>query len=81
LKPYPLREQILHLFHELSERLETRPYLCSDSFSAADLTLASLGGALVGITQDEGYGGYLPGLVKEGGDPEAIAYSQVQRHV
>jgi len=37
-----------------------RPYLCGDSFTAADLTFAALASIVVGIGRDDGFGAWMP---------------------
>lgn len=48
----------------MSERLEKgkHPYLCSNTFSIADLTFAALSAPLVGVTKEDGYGAWIPAL-------------------
>lgn len=53
-------------FEHLSRVLESGPpgpaYLVGNEFTAADLTLASLGALVVGVTQEDGYGAWVPSL-------------------
>ncbi|KAF9122923.1 hypothetical protein BGW39_009400 [Mortierella sp. 14UC] len=53
-------------FEHISRVLESGPpgpaYLVGNQFTAADLTLASLGGLVVGVTEEEGYGAWVPSL-------------------
>ncbi|KAF9280854.1 hypothetical protein BGZ74_002499 [Mortierella antarctica] len=51
-------------FEHLSRVLESGPpgpaYLVGNEFTAADMTLASLASLLVGVTQEDGYGAWVP---------------------
>jgi len=63
-------------FEHISRVLESGPpgpaYLIGNKFTAADLTLASLGGLLVGVSEEEGFGAWVP--KKESLRPEAAAF-------
>ncbi|KAG0284441.1 hypothetical protein BGZ96_011191 [Linnemannia gamsii] len=51
-------------FEHISRVLESGPpgpaYLVGNQFSAADLALASLGGLVVGVSEEDGYGAWVP---------------------
>ncbi|KAF9082572.1 hypothetical protein BGX23_012320, partial [Mortierella sp. AD031] len=58
------RDILKREFEHISRVLESGPpgpaYLIGNQFSAADLTLASLGGLAVGVTDEDGYGAWVP---------------------
>ncbi|KAF9186127.1 hypothetical protein BGZ51_005637 [Haplosporangium sp. Z 767] len=63
-------------FEHISRVLESGPpgpaYLVGNQFTTADMTLASLGGILVGVTNEDGYGAWVPRLTQL--RPEAQAF-------
>ncbi|GJJ75736.1 hypothetical protein EMPS_08094 [Entomortierella parvispora] len=63
-------------FEQISRVLESGPpgpaYLIGNQFTAADLTLASLGGLVVGVNEEDGYGAWIP--KKDNLRPEAVAF-------
>ncbi|KAG0203621.1 hypothetical protein BGX28_004144 [Mortierella sp. GBA30] len=68
-------------FEHISRVLESGPpgpaYLIGNQFTAADLTLASLGALIVGVGREEGYGAWVPRL--EQLRPEARAFCEELR--
>ncbi|KAF9926364.1 hypothetical protein FBU30_004028 [Linnemannia zychae] len=60
------RDIVKREFEHISRVLESGPpgpaYLIGNQFTAADLTLASLGGLIVGVNDDDGYGAWVPRL-------------------
>ncbi|KAF9145632.1 hypothetical protein BGX30_007756 [Mortierella sp. GBA39] len=60
------RDVLKREFEHLSRVLESGPpgpaYLVGNQFTAADLTLASLGGLAVGVTNEDGYGAWVPSI-------------------
>ncbi|KAG0377613.1 hypothetical protein BGX24_005775 [Mortierella sp. AD032] len=60
------RDILKREFEHISRVLESGPpgpaYLVGNQFTAADLTFASLGGLVVGVTEEEGYGAWVPKL-------------------
>ncbi|KAF9903202.1 hypothetical protein EC991_004068 [Linnemannia zychae] len=58
------RDILKREFEHLSRILESGPpgpaYLVGNQFTAADLTLASLAGLAIGVTEEEGYGAWVP---------------------
>ncbi|KAF9112536.1 hypothetical protein BGX27_003215 [Mortierella sp. AM989] len=75
------RDILRREFEHISRVLESGPpgpaYLVGNQFSAADLTLACLGAVVVGITQEDGYGAYVPPISQL--RPEAQAFCQEMR--
>ncbi|KAK5821964.1 hypothetical protein F5H01DRAFT_163425 [Linnemannia elongata] len=58
------RDILKREFEHISRVLESGPpgpaYLVGNQFTAADLTLASLGGLAVGVNEEDGYGAWVP---------------------
>ncbi|KAF8940748.1 hypothetical protein BGZ47_007627 [Haplosporangium gracile] len=58
------RDVLKREFEHISRVLESGPpgpaYLVGNQFTAADLTLASLGALVVGVTEEDGYGAWVP---------------------
>ncbi|KAF9948957.1 hypothetical protein BGZ72_009172 [Mortierella alpina] len=75
------KEILKREFEHISRVLESGPpgpaYLVGNQFTAADLTLASLGGAAVGIGREDGYGAWVPQLTSL--RPEARAFCEELR--
>ncbi|KAF8933021.1 hypothetical protein EDD21DRAFT_113141 [Dissophora ornata] len=75
------KEILKREFDQISRVLESGPagpaYLVGNQFSAADLTLSSLAGLVVGITQDDGYGAWVPSVSEF--RPEAQAFCEELR--
>ncbi|KAG9322539.1 hypothetical protein KVV02_003051 [Mortierella alpina] len=75
------KEILRREFEHISRVLESGPpgpaYLVGNQFTAADLTLASLGGAAVGIGREDGYGAWVPQLTNA--RPEAQAFCEELR--
>ena len=65
-------QRIKDVFGSMSDRLTAnaalyrtdRPYLCGNTFTAADLTFASLAALVVGVTHAEGFGAWIPSLAE-----------------
>lgn len=76
------KEILKREFEHISRVLESGPpgpaYLIGNEFSAADLTLASLAGLIVGVNETDGYGAWIP--KKESLRPEAVAFSDELRN-
>ncbi|KAF9570646.1 hypothetical protein EC968_001533 [Mortierella alpina] len=75
------KEILKREFEHISRVLESGPpgpaYLVGNQFTAADLTLASLGGVVVGIGREDGYGAWVPPLTAL--RPEAQAFCEELR--
>jgi glutathione S-transferase len=56
----------------VEERLDRGPYLVGQSFTAADLTFASLFAPALLVTREEGYGATFPGLDEIGPEGRAL---------
>ncbi len=55
------REKVLQSFERMNELLsDSRPYLCGDTFSAADLSFACMAAPVLLVSRNEGYGAHLP---------------------
>ena len=52
--------RVRKIFDDVSRRIEGKPFLVGDTFTAADLTFASLASLVVGVTHEDGYGAVLP---------------------
>jgi len=63
-----MQDRVRAIFVDMEARLAAnaaayktdKPYLCGPTFTAADLTFASLASLAVGITHAEGYGAWMP---------------------
>jgi glutathione S-transferase len=54
------------------ERLARSPYLAGDTFTAADLTFASLMAPVLLVSREEGYGATMPGIDEFDADGRAL---------
>lgn len=79
------KEIIRGEFKYLSGLLESNPsanggpaYLIGNQFTAADLAMASLGGVMVGVNHEHGYGAWLPAVTDLPPDAQAFAEELLQ---
>ncbi|MCP4444288.1 MAG: glutathione S-transferase family protein [Myxococcales bacterium] len=76
------REKVLAFANEIEVRLsDGRPYLCGESFGAADLSFAALFAPSLLLTKDEGYGSEFPSMERAGGEVAAFARELRSRRV
>jgi glutathione S-transferase len=68
------KDKVLESFERMSQKLEDgRPYLCGDRFSAADLSFACMAVPSLLVSQEEGFGAYLPAMDRVGGEARDFA--------